>query len=65
MVQLLAGILGDLEHVIERVATTQRGRTITTDPLLMNTPETAQQLAPDELENRMSPNEYFISFVKK
>jgi hypothetical protein len=51
--------------VIERAVIRQRGGTIATDHLALNTLETDQQLPLYELENRLSPDEYFISFVKK
>ena len=59
------GNLGELENVIERAVILQRGGTIAADHLALNTPETDQQLPLDELENRLSLDEYFISFVKK
>ena len=42
-----------------------RGCTIKADRLALNTPETAQYLPPYELEPRISPDEYFISYVEK
>jgi hypothetical protein len=40
MAHLLAGILAELENVIERVAIAQRGCTIEADHPALNTPET-------------------------
>jgi DNA-binding NtrC family response regulator len=59
------GNLGELENVIERAVILQRGCTIAADHLALNTPDTDQQLPLNELENRLSLDEYFISFVKK
>jgi DNA-binding NtrC family response regulator len=59
------GNVRELENVIERAVILQRDITIEADHLALNTPETDQQLPLYELENRMSLDEYFISFVKK
>ena len=59
------GNVRELENVIERAVILQRDFTIEADHLALNTPETDQQLPLYELENRMSLDEYFISFVKK
>jgi DNA-binding NtrC family response regulator len=59
------GNVRELKNVIERAVILQRGSTIEAEHLALNTPQTDQQLPLYELENRMSLDEYFISFVKK
>jgi DNA-binding NtrC family response regulator len=59
------GNVRELENVIERAVLLQRGDTIEADRLALNTPATDQQLPLYELENRLSLDEYFVSFVKK
>jgi DNA-binding NtrC family response regulator len=59
------GNVRELENVIERAVILQRGLTIEAEHLALNSPQTDQQLPLYELENRMSLDEYFISFVKK
>jgi DNA-binding NtrC family response regulator len=59
------GNVRELENVIERAVILQRGDTIDADLLALNTPATDQQLPLYELENRLSLDEYFVSFVKK
>ena len=51
--------------MIERAAIAQRGFTIEADHPALNTSETDRELIPDELEHRISPEAYFISFVDK
>jgi len=59
------GNVRELENVIERALLLQRGDVIEADRLALNTPATDQQLPLYELENRLSLDEYFVSFVKK
>jgi len=59
------GNVRELENVIERAVVLNRGAEIEAEHLALNTPETDQQLPLYELENRLSLDEYFISFVKK
>ncbi len=59
------GNVRELENVVERAVILQPGATIDVDHLALNTPGTDQQLPLYELENRLSLDDYFISFVKK
>jgi two-component system, NtrC family, response regulator HydG len=59
------GNVRELENVVERAVILNRGADIEAEHLALNTPETDQQLPLYELENRLSLDEYFVSFVKK
>ena len=59
------GNVRELENVIERAVILNRGVDIEAEHLALNTLETDNQLPLYELENRLSLDEYFISFVKK
>jgi DNA-binding NtrC family response regulator len=59
------GNVRELENVIERAVILNRGINIEAEHLALNTLETDNQLPLYELENRLSLDEYFISFVKK
>jgi len=59
------GNVRELENVIERAVILNRGVDIEAEHLALNTLETDQQLPLYELENRLSLDEYFVSFVKK
>jgi DNA-binding NtrC family response regulator len=59
------GNVRELENVIERAVILNRGIDIEAEHLALNTLETDQQLPLYELENRLSLDEYFVSFVKK
>jgi DNA-binding NtrC family response regulator len=59
------GNVRELENVVERAIILNRGNEIEAEHLALNTPETDQQLPLYELENRLSLDEYFVSFVKK
>ena len=59
------GNVRELENVVERAVILQPGATIEADHLALNTPGTDQQLPLYELENQLSLDDYFISFVKK
>jgi DNA-binding NtrC family response regulator len=59
------GNVRELENVVERAVILQPGAIVEVDHLALNTPGTDQQLPLYELENRLSLDDYFISFVKK
>jgi len=59
------GNVRELENVIERAVILQPGTTIEIEHLALNSQGTDQQLPLYELENRLSLDEYFISFVMK
>lgn len=59
------GNVRELENVIERAVILNRGIDIEAEHLALNTLETDNQLPLYELENRLSLDEYFVSFVKK
>jgi len=59
------GNVRELENVIERAVILNRGVEIEAEHLALNTLETDHQLPLYELENRLSLDEYFVSFVKK
>jgi DNA-binding NtrC family response regulator len=59
------GNVRELENVVERAVILNRGIDIEAEHLALNTLETDHQLPLYELENRLSLDEYFVSFVKK
>jgi DNA-binding NtrC family response regulator len=59
------GNVRELENVIERAVILNRGDDIEAEHLALNTLETDHQLPLYELENRLSLDDYFVSFVKK
>jgi len=59
------GNVRELENVVERAVILNRGIDIEAEHLALNTLETDNQLPLYELENRLSLDEYFVSFVKK
>ncbi|MCP4768852.1 MAG: sigma-54-dependent Fis family transcriptional regulator [Gammaproteobacteria bacterium] len=59
------GNVRELENIIERAVILNRGIDIEAEHLALNTLETENQLPLYELENRLSLDEYFVSFVKK
>ncbi|MCP4470171.1 MAG: sigma-54-dependent Fis family transcriptional regulator [Gammaproteobacteria bacterium] len=59
------GNVRELENVVERAVVLNRGIDIEAEHLALNTLETDHQLPLYELENRLSLDEYFVSFVKK
>ncbi|MCP4332966.1 MAG: sigma-54-dependent Fis family transcriptional regulator [Gammaproteobacteria bacterium] len=59
------GNVRELENVVERAVILNRGIDIDAEHLALNTLETDNQLPLYELENRLSLDEYFVSFVKK
>ena len=67
--QLLAyqwpGNVRELENIIERAVILTRNENIEAEDLALNSVETASQQPLYELENRLSLDEYFISFVRK
>jgi DNA-binding NtrC family response regulator len=59
------GNVRELENVIERAVILKQGGSIEAEDLALNNVETDHQLPLYELENRLSLDEYFVSFVKK
>ncbi len=59
------GNVRELENVIERAVIVSEDDVIEAADLALNSVETASQLPLYELENRLSLDEYFVSFVKK
>ncbi len=59
------GNVRELENVIERAVIVSGDDVIEAADLALNSVETASQLPLYELENRLSLDEYFVSFVKK
>jgi len=59
------GNVRELENIIERAVILKQSGQITADDLALNNVETNHQLPLYELENRLSLDDYFVSFVKK
>ena len=59
------GNVRELENVIERAVILARGSLIESGDLALNNVETGHQLPLYELENQLSLDDYFVSFVKK
>ena len=59
------GNVRELENVIERAVILKKNGSIEAEDLALNTVETHHQLPLYELENRLSLDDYFVSFVKK
>ncbi len=59
------GNVRELENVIERAVILKQNGSIEAEDLALNNLETDQQLPLYELENRLSLDDYFVSFVKK
>ena len=59
------GNVRELENVIERAVILKQNGCIEAGDLALNNVETGHQLPLYELENRLSLDDYFISFVKK
>ena len=59
------GNVRELENVIERAVILKHNGCISAEDLALNNVETDHQLPLYELENRLSLDEYFVSFVKK
>lgn len=59
------GNVRELENVIERAVLLKQNGSIEADDLALNNAETGQRLPLYELENRLSLDDYFVSFVKK
>ncbi len=59
------GNVREMENVIERAVILKQSGNIEAEDLALNNLETDQQLPLYELENRLSLDDYFISFVKK
>ncbi len=59
------GNVRELENVIERAVILRRSGPIEAEDLALNNIETNHQLPLYELENRLSLDDYFVSFVKK
>jgi len=59
------GNVRELENVVERAVILQQGDFIEADALALNNRETGHRLPLYELENRLSLDDYFVSFVKK
>jgi len=59
------GNVRELENVIERAVILKCNGSIGAEDLALNNVETDHQLPLYELENRLSLDEYFVSFVKK
>jgi len=59
------GNVRELKNVIERAVILKAGSSIEAEDLALNNLTTDQQLPLYELENRLSLDDYFVSFVKK
>ena len=59
------GNVRELENVIERAVILARSDQIDAEDLALSSDEVSSQLPLYELENRLSLDEYFVSFVKK
>jgi DNA-binding NtrC family response regulator len=59
------GNVRELENVIERAVILQQGDCIEAEDLSLDNLETGHRLPQYELENRLSLDDYFVSFVKK
>ena len=59
------GNVRELENVIERAVVLQQGDCIEAEDLSLDNLETCHRLPHYELENRLSLDDYFVSFVKK
>ena len=59
------GNVRELENVIERAVLLKQNGSIEADDLALNSTESGQRLPLYELENRLSLDDYFVSFVKK
>jgi DNA-binding NtrC family response regulator len=59
------GNVREMENVIERAVILKQNGSIEAEDLALNNLETAHQLPLYELENRLSLDDYFVSFVKK
>ena len=59
------GNVRELENVIERAVILKPNGNIEAEDLALNNLETDHQLPLYELENRLSLDDYFVSFVKK
>ncbi|MCP4389916.1 MAG: sigma-54-dependent Fis family transcriptional regulator [Gammaproteobacteria bacterium] len=59
------GNVRELENVIERAVILKQNGRIEAEDLALNNVETDHQLPLYELENRLSLDDYFVSFVKK
>ena len=59
------GNVREMENVVERAVILKHNGNIEAEDLALNNLETDQQLPLYELENRLSLDDYFISFVKK
>jgi DNA-binding NtrC family response regulator len=59
------GNVREMENVIERAVILKQNGNIEAEDLALNSLETDQQLPLYELENRLSLDDYFVSFVKK
>jgi DNA-binding NtrC family response regulator len=59
------GNVRELENIIERAVILKHSGSIDADDLALNNVDTAHQLPLYELENRLSLDDYFVSFVKK
>ena len=59
------GNVREMENVVERAVILKHNGSIEAEDLALNNLETDQQLPLYELENRLSLDDYFVSFVKK
>jgi len=59
------GNVREMENVVERAVILKHSGSIEAENLALNSLETDQQLPLYELENRLSLDDYFVSFVKK
>ena len=59
------GNIRELENIIERAVILAKNETIDAEDLALNNLETSSQQPLYELENRLSLDDYFVSFVKK
>jgi DNA-binding NtrC family response regulator len=59
------GNVREMENVVERAVILKHNGSIEAEDLALNSLETDQQLPLYELENRLSLDDYFVSFVKK
>ena len=59
------GNVREMENVIERAVILRNNGVVEAEDLALNTVETGHQLPLYELENRLSLDDYFVSFVKK